>query len=366
MSTIKRSLYLRWPVLILAAFIIYAILTFVKLHDPAGIVLALSFFLLAIALRQSKGYKGYWYSAMILGVVSLAMYFPLLFTHIGGKDSSVFIPFLLQAIMFGMGTELSLKDFAQVMERPKAVIVGIVCHYSIMPLVGVSLAHLFNFPPEIAAGIILVGCCPSGLASNVMCYLSKGNLALSVSVTTISTLLAPFLTPLLMKLLAGSYVQVSLAAMIWDMTKIVIAPIVAGLLVHYIFRGKVSWLNKAMPVISMAGIGLVLLVITSAGRDNLLKVGFLLAIATLIHNVTGYALAYWSGRALRFPEEDCRTIAFEVGMQNAGLAAALAKGMGKIATVGLAAVLFGTVMNITGSSLATWWSTRKPVLSDAT
>jgi BASS family bile acid:Na+ symporter len=290
----------------------------------------------------------------------MAMYYPQYFKTIGNKDSTFFIPYLLQIIMFGMGTELSLKDFAQVMRMPKGVIVGIVCHYTIMPFVGFAVAHLFNFPDEIAAGIILIGCCPSGLASNVMCYLARANLALSVSVTTISTLVAPFLTPFLMKSLGGSYIEIDFWKMVWDITKIVILPIAAGLAFHYIVRGKLKWLDKAMPVFSMIGIGLVLLVITAAGRDNLLKVGGLLIIATFIHNMAGYLLGYWSARILKFTERDCRTIALEVGMQNAGLASALAKAMGKVATVGLASVIFGTMMNVTGSSLASWWHNRIP------
>lgn len=331
-----------------------------KKSDLLGLSLTLFFVCLAIAFRGSKKLKGYWYSILILAVATMAMFFPQYFTTFGGRESSFFIPILLQLIMFGMGTELSLKDFAQVMRMPKGVIVGIVCHYTIMPLVGFAVAHLFNFPDEIAAGIILIGCCPSGLASNVMCYLAKANLALSVSVTTISTLLAPFLTPLLMKFLGGSLVKVDAWAMVWDITKIVIIPIAAGLAFHYILRGKLKWLDKVMPVISMIGIALVLLVITAAGRDNLLKIGGLLIVATFIHNMAGYFLGYWSARVLKFPEKDCRTIALEVGMQNAGLASALAKGMGKIATIGLASVIFGTMMNVTGSSLASWWHNRTP------
>lgn len=330
------------------------------MHNWAGGLLALSFVSIALAFRGSRYFKGYWYSVVILAVATIAMYYPQYFITVGGKNTSFFIPILLQVIMFGMGTELSLKDFAQVMRMPKGVIIGTACHYIIMPLVGFAVAHLFNFPNEIAAGIILIGCCPSGLASNVMCYLAKANLALSVSVTTISTLLAPFLTPLLMKFLGGNYVEIDLWAMVWDITKIVILPIAAGLAFHYLVRGKIKWLDKIMPVISMAGIALVLLVITAAGRDNLLKIGGLLIIATFIHNISGYFLGYWSARLFRFPEKDCRTIALEVGMQNAGLASALAKGMGKIATVGLASVIFGTMMNVTGSSLASWWHSRPP------
>ncbi|MEO6313612.1 MAG: bile acid:sodium symporter family protein [Chitinophagaceae bacterium] len=338
----------------------YIVVSFLHLHTLGGWSLALFFSCLAIAFRYHKKLKGFWYSVMILAAASLAMYFPMSFNKIGSMESAVLIPFLLQVTMFGMGTELNLKDFAQVLVKPKGVIVGIVCHYTIMPLVGFSLAHLFNFPPEIAAGIILIGCCPSGLASNVMCYLAKANLVLSVSVTTISTLLAPFLTPLLMQLLGGSYVKIDFGAMVWDITKIVILPIAAGLMFHYFLRDKMKWLNKALPYFSMLSIALILVIIISAGRDNLLKIGGLLVIATFIHNIAGYFLGYWSSRLLKFPEKDCRTIALEVGMQNAGLASALARGMGKVATVGLASVIFGTMMNVTGSSLASWWHDRSP------
>jgi len=360
MASLKKSFYTTCYVAAIILLLAFAFTTYQKLHNWSGCLLALVFVSLAIGFRGSRMFKGYWYSVLILAVATVAMYFPQYFKTFGGKEASFFIPILLQAIMFGMGTELSLKDFTQVMRMPKGVIVGIVCHYTIMPLVGFAVAHLFNFPGEIAAGIILIGCCPSGLASNVMCYLAKANLALSVSVTTVSTLLAPFLTPFLMKLLGGSYITIDLWAMVWDITKIVIIPIAAGLAFHYIVRGKLKWLDKAMPVISMVGIALVLLVITAAGRDNLLKVGGLLIVATFIHNMAGYFLGYWSARLLKFPERDCRTIALEVGMQNAGLASALAKGMGKIATVGLASVIFGTMMNVTGSSLASWWHNRPP------
>jgi BASS family bile acid:Na+ symporter len=262
--------------------------------------------------------------------------------------------------MFGMGTELSLKDFAAVLRMPKGVIIGVICHYTIMPLVGFTVAHLFRFPPEIAAGILLVGCCPSGLASNVMAFLARANLALSVSVTTVSTLLAPFLTPMMMRLLAGEFIEVHWQAMVWDITKMVIFPVVAGLGFHYLVRGKFKWLDRAMPLVSMGGIALIIVVITAAGRESLLRVGALLVIATFLHNVTGYFLGYWAGRLFRFQERDCRTIALEVGMQNAGLASGLALTMGKLATVGLAPAVFGPLMNTTGSSLASWWHNRIP------
>jgi len=348
--------YLAAVVLLLA----WIFVTITQLNDWGGWILMLFFFSLAVAFRGNPFLRGLSYTVIIIGVVSFAMYHPQYFISIGNfKLSTLIIP-LLQIIMFGMGTELSLKDFVNVVRMPKGIIVGVVFHYLIMPLVGFAVAKLFNFPNEIAAGIILVGCCPSGLASNVMSYLARANLALSVSVTTISTLLAPFLTPLLLQWLGGSFVQIDFWRMVLDITKIVIIPIVAGLAFHYLMRGKFSWLDKIMPLLSMAGIACILAIMVSAGRDNLLKVGALLLAATFLHNVAGFFLGYWSARMLKFHERDCRTIALEVGMQNAGLATGLALTMGKIATTGLAPAIFGPVMNVNGSCLASWWHNHLP------
>jgi bile acid:Na+ symporter, BASS family len=360
MATVKRSVHSIFYILAALFLIAYIGVSIAALHQYAGWSLMLFFVMLAIAFRGNKVLRGLSYTVIILGVVSLAMYYPQYFKNIGGLKLSALIVPLLQIIMFGMGTELSMKDFVQVLRMPKGIIVGIVCHYTIMPLVGFAVASMFNFPSEIAAGIILVGCCPSGLASNVMSYLARANLALSVSVTTVSTLLAPFLTPLLMRLLGGEFIEIKFLDMMWDITKIVILPIVAGLAFHYLVRGRFQWLDKAMPILSMVGIALILMVITAAGRDNLLKVGGLLVIATFIHNVLGFFLGYWSGRLLKFKEKDCRTIALEVGMQNAGLASGLALTMGKLATAGLAPAIFGPMMNITGSFLSSWWHNRLP------
>lgn len=318
------------------------------------------FIILALLFRRSPLLRGFSYTIIIFAAVSLAMYYPQYFVRIGDFKLSRLILPLLQVIMFGMGTELSLKEFRSVVSMPRGIIIGVVCHYTIMPLVSYTIATIFHFPSEITAGIILVGCCPSGLASNVMSFLAKANLALSVSVTAISTLLAPFLTPLLMKALAGQYVDIHLGAMVWDITQIVILPIAAGLLFHYIVRGRFTWLDKAMPLVSMTGIALIIVVITAAGRDSLLKVGLLLIGATLLQNAAGYTLGYWTARWLGLAERDRRTIALEVGMQNAGLASGIALAMGKLATVGLAPAVFGPMMNITGSALSTWWHRRLP------
>lgn len=328
--------------------------------EISGWLLMLFFICTAAVFRRHEKLKGFAYSTMIFAAVSVAMYYPQYFLSIGEfKLSKLIIP-LLQIIMFGMGSELSLGELKSVLKTPRGIIVGVVCHYTIMPIIGFTLANTFHFPNEIAAGIILVGCCPSGLASNVMSYLARANLALSIAVTTVSTLLAPVLTPLLMHLLAGKFIAIHFWDMAWDTTRVVIIPIIAGLLFHYLIRGKVKWLDRIMPLISMIGIALIIVVITAAGRESLLKVGLLLIVATLIHNVAGYILGYWSGRLFGFKEKDCRTISLEVGMQNGGLASGLALMMGGMATVGLAPAIFGPLMNITGSSLATWWHGHDP------
>ncbi|MBL7875035.1 MAG: bile acid:sodium symporter family protein, partial [Cyclobacteriaceae bacterium] len=230
----------------------------------------------------------------------------------------------------------------------------------IMPVLGFILASVSGFPAEIAAGIILIGCSPSGLASNVMNYLAKANLALSITVTSITTLLAPFITPVLMKFLAGAFVEIDMIKMMWDIFKMVIIPIGAGLIFNKLLKGKSKWLDAAMPVVSMAGIGVILVIIVAAGRNSLLEIGFLLIGLVMIHNLAGYLIGYWSGRMFRMDERDCRTIAIEVGMQNGGLASGIAKEMGRIATVGLAPAVFGPLMNVTGSILASYWHRRPP------
>ena len=262
--------------------------------------------------------------------------------------------------MFGMGTSMSMKDFGSIIKTPKGVFIGVVSQFMIMPLIGFTLASTTGFAPEIAAGIVLIGCSPSGLASNVMCYLAKANLALSLTVTAITTLLAPFITPFLMKIFAGQLVEVDVFKMMWDISKMIILPIGAGLIFNKLLSGKSKWLDDAMPIVSMFGIAFILTIITAAGRDNLLKIGPLLMVVVIIHNSCGYLLGYWSGRLFKMSEKDCRTISLEVGMQNAGLATGIAKEMGKIATVGLASAVFAPLMNISGSILASWWHNRPP------
>jgi BASS family bile acid:Na+ symporter len=238
--------------------------------------------------------------------------------------------------------------------------VGVSAQLMIMPLIGYFLAKASNFPPEIAAGIVLIGCSPSGVASNVMAYLAKANLALSITITSIATLLAPFITPLMMKLLAGEFIAIDVLAMMWSIVQMIILPIAAGLLFNRIFGRKTQWLDKAMPVLSMLAIGVIIVIITAAGRESLIDIGGLLLLLVFIHNIFGYFLGYWYAKMLKLNEQDARTIAIEVGMQNGGLASGIANSLGKIATMGLAPAVFGPLMNITGSILASYWHKRPP------
>ncbi len=320
---------------------------------------------MAVGLRGHAFLKGFSFTVLIFAAVTSSLFYPEAFAKWGSLDLKDLIVPLLQIIMFGMGTAMSFKDFAGVIKMPKAVGIGLVCQFTIMPIVGFSLATIFGFPPEIAAGIVLVGSSPSGLASNVMSYLAQANLALSVTLTACATLLAPLMTPFLMKMLAGQFVPIDFWGMVLSITKIVIIPIIAGLIFNHFFHGKAKWLDRAMPLVSMAGIAFIITIITAAGRDSLLTVGLALVLAAIIHNLLGYLLGYWACKFFKMPEQDCRTIALEVGMQNGGLASCIALEMGKVATVGLAPAIFGPWMNISGSSLATWWREKQISISSS-
>lgn len=326
----------------------------------AGLVLIAFFLALAFTFRQYESLKGFTYTIMVFAAVTAALFYPQYFQTWNGFPLAALITPLIQLIMFGMGTSMSVDDFVGVVRMPKGVLIGVVSHFLIMPLLGFTLANLSGLEPEIAAGIILIGCSPNGMASNVISYLAKANLALSITITAISTMLAPFITPILMHTLAGAFVEINAVHMMWDIGKMVILPIAAGLLFNKLFSGKLSWLDAAMPYVSMFGIAGTIVIITAAGRDRLLTIGPILLVLVLIHNLTGYLLGYWSARLFRMNERDCRTIAIEVGMQNGGLASGIAKEMGKIATVGLAPAIFGPLMNVTGSLLASWWHKKTP------
>ena len=326
--------------------------------DGSGPFTLVFFAALALGFSGYRTLNGLVFTTMIFAGVSAALYYPEVFTYVGDCKLTILIIPLIQIIMFGMGTQMGLKDFAAVFKTPRGVLIGVAAQLLIMPLVGFALAKVSDFPPEIAAGIVLIGCSPSGVASNVMAYLANANLALSITITSIATLLAPFLTPLLMELLAGEFVEINVLDMMWSITKMIIIPIGAGLLFNRLLKTK--WLDKALPVVSMLAIGIIITIITAAGRDSLLEIGGVLMLLVLIHNVFGYTLGYWFARLFNMPEQDARTIAIEVGMQNGGLASGIANSLGKIATMGLAPAVFGPLMNVTGSILASYWHKRPP------
>ena len=323
-----------------------------------GPISILVFIGIALWMNRSSNFKGYSFSFMVLAAVTTALNYPIYFVQLGSFEMKLLIVPLLQIIMFGMGTTLSLQDFYGVLRMPKGVLVGVICQFTIMPILGFGIATLFGFPPEIAAGIILIGSSPSGLASNVMSYLAKANVALSVTLTTVATLTAPLMTPLLMKFLAGSLIPIDTFGMMISILKMVILPVLLGLIVHHVFKSQSEFLDRVLPKVSMAAITFIIVIITAAGSDNLRSMGLILVAAAILHNALGYFLGYWSGRLVGMQEKDCRTIALEVGMQNGGLASGIAMEMGKISTLGLAAVVFGPWMNISGSVLASWWRTK--------
>lgn len=357
-----KKLKIHSYVLIIAGLLLltYSIMVATGGIESGGILLVGFFILLAIGFTGYENLKGYVFAALIFAGVVLSLYWPNYFVQIGDfKLTNLIIP-LIQIIMFGMGTSMSIKDFAEIIKSPKGVFVGVSAQLAIMPLVGFLLAKISGFPPEIAAGIVLIGCSPSGVASNVMAYLAKANLALSITITSVATLLAPFVTPLLMKILAGQFVEIDVIAMMWSITKMIILPIGAGLLFNHLLHGRTKWLDKAMPLISMLAIGLIIIVITAAGRDSLLDIGGLLLLLVLAHNLFGYLFGYLYARLVGMNERDARTISIEVGMQNGGLASGIANTLGKIATMGLAPAVFGPLMNITGSILASYWHKKTP------
>ena len=337
---------------------VWIIMFIIQGIEESFIWLLLIFLCLAIATVLQKKYRGYSLTFFILTSVVVAMYHPGLLTNIGSFNLKKLIIPILMVIMFGMGASMRVSDFVGIVKMPKAVLIGLICQFSIMPFIGFGLAKLSNLPPEIAAGIILVGCSPSGLASNVMSYIAKANLALSLSLTMVATLLAPLITPLLMKLLAQSYVPIDFLAMLISISKIVIVPVIFGLIYNHYLGGRIKAVDKSLPLLSMIGIILVIAIITAAGRDALIDIGVLLIGIVITHNILGYILGFRLSRLFGLDKASSRTIALEVGMQNSGLASGIALEMGKVATMGLAPAVFGPFMNITGSILATFWRSK--------
>lgn len=373
--------------------------------------------------------KKFAFTTWVFVAVAASLNWPSAFDSWFGFNLGLLIVPLIQLIMFGMGTTLNVSDFSRVFKMPWPVIVGLVLQFTIMPFAGLAIALLFGFEPEVAAGVVLIGSCPGGVASNLMTYLAGGNVALSVTMTSCSTLVSPAMTPFLMKTLAGKFVPIHFMVMMLSILNMIIVPIIAGLIanrilyskkeaynrprpllgiallcltiavlliifsnvsfgvlqpvktgiiigllliglvslaklvVSILLKGPQNWMDKTLPIVSMAGIVYIIAIITARSSEKLLTVGFLLIAAAIIHNFIGYILGYWISRALKLNEKTCRTVAFEVGMQNGGMASGLAMTVLNSANAALAPAIFGPWMNISGSVLSTWWH-RKPVKED--
>ena len=300
----------------------------------------------------------------ILACAGVAFAFPSAFTEWGGvKLTSLVVP-AIQIIMFGMGTTLSLSDFLRIVKRPWAVAIGVLLQFLVMPVVGFLLAKSFGFSGELAAGCVLVGSVAGGTASNVIAFLAKADVALSVTMTCCSTLLSPFVTPLAMKVFAGCFVEIDATKMMFEILKVVIVPMFAGGIVHRLLRRQFeehkAICDKALSFLSMTGICCTILVLTAPSRDTFASAGLAIVAAAIVHNTVGYASGYWLtrfiGRFASLGEAEARTVAIEVGMQNGGMAGALAVGVLGSAIAALPANVFSIWMNFSGSVLASMWS----------
>ncbi|MBR4643216.1 MAG: bile acid:sodium symporter family protein [Selenomonadaceae bacterium] len=252
------------------------------------------------------------------------------------------ITMLLGVIMFGMGMTLRVEDFKEIFKRPRDVLIGLLAQFTIMPFLAYVLTKIFQLPPELAAGVILVGTCPGGTASNVMTYLAKGDLALSVSITMSSTILAPLVTPLLTWLLAGAWIEVSLSAMMLSIVKVVIAPIFLGIIVNHFFGEFVKRVIKILPLVSIVAILLILGGVVAVNAEKILQTGLLLMSVVVLHNLCGYALGFCAAKIFNMNVAKTKAVSIEVGMQNSGLA------------VSLAMIHFGAAAAIPGALFSVW------------
>ena len=266
------------------------------------------------------------------------------------------VPFL-SLIMLGMGVTLSVDSFLGVFKRPKVILLGTLMQYSIMPLAAWIVCLVLKLPPDLAAGVILLGCCPGGTASNVISYLAKADVALSIVLTSVSTMLAFLATPFLTWLFIGRTVNVDVMGMLTSVVNIVVVPVVLGLLISHFFEKQIAPVKEIFPAISAAAIVIIIAVIIGTNSENLARSGPLVLLAVIMHNGLGLAGGYWVSKALKLSEIEARTIAIEVGMQNSGLSVALAiKHFTAVAA--LPGAVFSIWHNLSGALLAGYWSKK--------
>jgi bile acid:Na+ symporter, BASS family len=299
---------------------------------------------------------GKYFAVWVILISVIAFLVPDPFLGLGG-----YITILLGVVMFGMGLTLKAVDFKIIFTKPLPVLLGVCAQFIIMPSVAFILAKLLNLPAELAAGLVLLGCVPGGTASNVMVYLAKGNVPLSIAMTSVSTLLAPIMTPLLLLLLAGQWMPVDPVAMFMSIVQVIIVPIILGLVIKKFFPVAVEKSLTVLPLISVAAIITIVAAVVSGNAASIAASGLLIFTAVMLHNGFGLLLGYFTGKVLGQNEVNRRAISIEVGMQNSGLGVALATAhFGPMAA--LPSVLAAAWHNISGPILATYWS-KKPAVS---
>ncbi len=343
----------------LAAILFSVLLAWLDAGHLAAVIGATATTAAALSVALHSKMRTYSFATWVIGFVVVGLLFPKLFLELGPIKGVTLLPALIQIAMFGMGATLTLGDFERILRTPKPVAVGFILQFSCMPLLGWSISKLLNLPPEIAVGVILVGSCPGGVASNVITYLAKGNVALSVTMTACTTLAAPVMTPLMMYLLAGESIPINYLEMMRSIFMTVFVPVVAGLVCNALltkYQLATKRAERYLTMLSMLAICLVCGIIASNSASAILSAGYVLVLAVFLHNNLGYLLGYWGAKIARCNEADSRTIAIEVGLQNGGMAAVLATTVLQKSSAAVAPALFGPLMNVTGSLLAAWWS----------
>ena len=304
-------------------------------------------------LEKVSDFVGKYMAAIVIVVAAGALFFPGPFSVV--KTS--WVNTLLGIVMFGMGLTLKPNDFKVVFSRPKDVIVGCVAQFTLMPFLAWVLTMVFHLPTELAIGVILVGTCPGGTSSNVMTYLSKGDVALSVGMTAVSTVLAPILTPLLTLLYAGQRVDVNPMSMFLSIVKVVLVPIVLGFVVNHFFHKFTEEAVRVLPLVSTTAIVLIICAVVSANSAKIMTSGLLILVVVVLHNLLGYLTGYAVGKALKLDSTKCRAISIEVGMQNSGLATSLAAAhFAQYPLATIPGAVFSVWHNISGAVLANFYA----------
>lgn len=304
-------------------------------------------------IEDLSNFIGKHMAILVLVASGIALAFPPSFTW-----ASPHITTLLSIVMFGMGLTLKASDFQMVLTRPIDVFLGTLFQFTIMPCIAFILVKVFGLPDELAIGVILVGCCPGGTSSNVMTFLAKGDIALSVTITSVSTVLAPICTPILIKMLAGASIDVELYAMFLSIVKVVIVPITLGLIVRKLASDLVDKIVVALPMVSVISILLIVGGVVSTSQEKILTSGLLVAGVVIIHNTLGYMLGYFGGKFFKLKENKCRTLSIEVGMQNSGLGVSLAT-QHFSPEAAIPGAIFSVWHNISGAIMANFLANRK-------